>query len=54
MKPKAEVILEILASNPFRTPPPYEKLVGDLKAHTPAGSIFNTVWSTRFSKNLES
>ena len=31
LKPKAEVILEILASNPFQTPPPYEKLVGDLQ-----------------------
>jgi Txe/YoeB family toxin of toxin-antitoxin system len=24
-------LLEILKSNPFQTPPPYEKLVGDLK-----------------------
>ena len=31
LRRKAEAILEILASNPFRTPPPYEKLVGDLR-----------------------
>jgi Txe/YoeB family toxin of toxin-antitoxin system len=27
---KAEKLLEILSENPFRTPPPYEKLIGDL------------------------
>lgn len=31
LKPNAEAILELLASNPFQTPPPYEKLVGDLR-----------------------
>jgi len=31
LRPKAEAILEILASNPFQTPPPFEKLVGDLQ-----------------------
>lgn len=31
LRPKAEAILEILVSNPFQTPPPYEKLVGDLR-----------------------
>src|SRR5512135_1230605 len=30
LKPNAEALLEILAANPFQTPPPYEKLVGDL------------------------
>ena len=30
LRPKAEPLLEILKQNPFRTPPPYEKLVGDL------------------------
>ncbi len=30
LKPKAEKIIEILHQNPFQTPPPYEKLVGDL------------------------
>ena len=31
LKPKVESLLEILARNPFENPPPYEKLVGDLK-----------------------
>lgn len=30
LRPKAEALLEILAKNPFQSPPPYEKLVGDL------------------------
>ncbi|MGD0768172.1 MAG: Txe/YoeB family addiction module toxin [Tepidisphaeraceae bacterium] len=30
LKPKAERLLDILRQNPFQTPPPYEKLVGDL------------------------
>lgn len=30
LRPKAEGLIEILEKNPFRTPPPYEKLLGDL------------------------
>ena len=30
LKPNAQALLLVLAGNPFRTPPPYEKLVGDL------------------------
>lgn len=30
LKPKAEELLVILAEDPFRKPPPFEKLVGDL------------------------
>lgn len=30
LQPKAEQLLAILRSNPYQTPPPYEKLVGDL------------------------
>ncbi len=30
LKKKAEKLLGILREDPFRTPPPYEKLVGDL------------------------
>jgi len=30
LKPKAEKLLEILSKNPFQTPPPFEKLIGDL------------------------
>lgn len=30
LQPKAAYLLEILAENPFKSPPPFEKLVGDL------------------------
>ena len=30
LKDKAQTLLDVLASNPFQNPPPYEKLVGDL------------------------
>jgi Txe/YoeB family toxin of toxin-antitoxin system len=30
LKPKAQELLVVLASDPFQNPPPYEKLVGDL------------------------
>ena len=30
LKPKAEAILEVLGRNPFQSPPPFEKLAGDL------------------------
>jgi len=29
LKPKAEHLLEILKENPYKRPPPFEKLVGD-------------------------
>ncbi|MBM4207110.1 MAG: Txe/YoeB family addiction module toxin [Gammaproteobacteria bacterium] len=29
-KEKAKELLEVLKDNPYQTPPPYEKLVGDL------------------------
>lgn len=31
LKPKAEALLEILRGDPFQSPPPFEKLVGDLE-----------------------
>ena len=31
LRPKAEKLLAILAEDPFRNPPPYESLVGNLK-----------------------
>lgn len=31
LKAKAELILNIVKENPYQNPPPYEKLVGDLK-----------------------
>lgn len=30
LKEKAEILLQLLSEDPFRTPPPYEKLIGDL------------------------
>lgn len=30
LKPKAQELLNIFAEDPFRKPPPFEKLVGDL------------------------
>jgi len=30
LRPKAEELLAIITKNPFQTPPPYEKLVGEL------------------------
>jgi toxin YoeB len=31
LKAKAQELLAIIADDPFRTPPPFEKLVGDLR-----------------------
>ena len=30
LRPKAEALLELIRGDPFRSPPPFEKLVGDL------------------------
>ena len=30
LRQKAEKLLNVLSQNPFQTPPPYEKLLGDL------------------------
>jgi toxin YoeB len=30
LREKAERLIEILSENPFKSPPPYEKLIGDL------------------------
>ena len=30
LQPKAEFLLQVLREDPFRRPPPFEKLVGDL------------------------
>lgn len=30
LRPKAEKLIEILRKNPYQTPPPFEKLLGDL------------------------
>lgn len=31
LKSKAETLIEIVCEDPFRSPPPFEKLVGDLE-----------------------
>jgi toxin YoeB len=31
LKNKAQQLLEVITENPYQNPPPYEKLVGDLK-----------------------
>ena len=31
LKPQAEKLLQLLTENPYTTPPPYEKLVGNLQ-----------------------
>ena len=30
LKPQSQRLLDVLKANPYQTPPPYEKLVGDL------------------------
>ena len=30
LRPQAERLLDIIAKNPFQSPPPYDKLIGDL------------------------
>ena len=30
LKARAQALLDVLAEDPFRTPPPFEKLIGDL------------------------
>lgn len=30
LKPKTQALLEILEEDPYRAPPPFEKLIGDL------------------------
>ena len=32
LRQKAEQLIEILRENPYQTPPPFEKLLGDLSA----------------------
>jgi Txe/YoeB family toxin of toxin-antitoxin system len=31
LKPKAEELLALIAEDPYRKPPPFEKLIGDLE-----------------------
>lgn len=38
---KAKSLIEVIKNNPYQTPPPYEKLLGDLER-----SIFKTIKCT--------
>ena len=35
LKPKAQALLSLIAEDPYRKPPPFEKLVGDLAGACP-------------------
>ena len=37
---KAKALIEILRENPYQTPPPYEKLIGDLQGAYSRGSQY--------------
>ncbi len=38
LRPKAELLLDIVRGNAYQNPPPYEKLIGDL-----AGAIYRRI-----------
>ncbi len=51
LKTKAQELLAVLASDPFRNPPPFEKLVGDLAgAHSRRINIQHRMVYEVFSK----
>ena len=33
LEKKAKILLSVLLNNPYRNPPPYEKLIGDLNRY---------------------
>lgn len=49
LKVRAEEILALLEEDSFRTPPPFEKLVGDLAGPIRDGSTCNIASSIRFT-----
>lgn len=50
LKPKAQELLALIAEDPYRKPPPFEKLIGDLSGPIHAALIFNIVWFIRYWK----
>ncbi|NWF53373.1 MAG: Txe/YoeB family addiction module toxin [Syntrophaceae bacterium] len=58
LKPKAEKLTEILSRNPFQTPPPFEKLVGDLsgaysrRIHIQHRLVYQVLESERIVKGI--
>lgn len=50
---KAKALIEVIKNNPYQTPPPYEKLVGDLfMGPIPDVLTSSTGLYTRFWKKL--
>lgn len=54
LKLKDQALLELLASDPYAQPPPYESLVGDLRGACPGGSTSCIGLFTRCLKNSAS
>lgn len=52
LRPKAEALLKVLAVDPFQSPPPFEKLVGEFAGaySRRINLISNTVSSTKCLK----
>jgi Txe/YoeB family toxin of toxin-antitoxin system len=51
LRPRAEELLEVLRSDPFQNPPPYEKLIGDLSgAYSRRINIHNRLVYEVFAK----
>ena len=50
LKPKAQELLTLIGEDPFRRPPPFEKLIGDLSGRTRGVSTSSTVWFIRCLK----
>jgi len=50
LKAKAQELLDLLASDPFQNPPPFEKLVGDLEGAYSRRINIRIASSTRCSK----
>jgi len=53
LKPAAEKLLEILKQNPFQTPPPFEKLIGDLAGAYSRRINIQHRWYIKSSKRTE-
>lgn len=48
LEKKAKALIDLIRENPYQTPPPYEKLQGDLQGADHGVSISNIVLSMRF------
>ena len=50
LKPKAQELLALITEDPYRKPPPFEKLIGISRGPIHAASIFSIVWFTKYWK----